>query len=185
MARWRWKTYTAEQIELMKKLYSDGLGSEQISEKFWVTGGVVRRILNRVWFKMRPHNIRGRKHLFDMDFFRSVNTEEKAYWLWFIYADWNVCNRWDTITIALQRRDRPHIQKFADAIWYSEPLRDFESSWKTGKFPSTKICVHCRNMVKDLAEYWVMKRKSSEIRFPRKLSPDLYRHFIRWYFDKI
>lgn len=56
----------------------------------------------------RPFNNR---YIFD-----KIDTEEKAYWLGFLYADWSVGSKEDKIELSLAACDYNHIQKFKDFI---------------------------------------------------------------------
>ena len=48
--------------------------------------------------------------------FETINSEEKAYWLGFLYADGYVGSNTNHIELALQIDDAQHIQKFAEFI---------------------------------------------------------------------
>ncbi len=49
----------------------------------------------------------------DVSFFKDINSEEKAYWLGFVYADGNLTDD-NFFNIALQSRDASHLKKLAD-----------------------------------------------------------------------
>ena len=51
-----------------------------------------------------------RKYNFDENFFDKIDTEEKAYWLGFIYADGAIFKR--TLSIRLSTKDIHHLEKF-------------------------------------------------------------------------
>jgi hypothetical protein len=54
-----------------------------------------------------------RKSTFDYSFFHNIDTEEKAYWLGFIYADGSVsANR---LTVCLVVEGKKHLEKLAAA----------------------------------------------------------------------
>ena len=49
---------------------------------------------------------------FDEHSFDVIDTEEKAYWLGFLYADGNVSNTKNEVGITLQSSDIKHLYKF-------------------------------------------------------------------------
>ena len=48
--------------------------------------------------------------------FEKIDTEEKAYWLGFLYADGSVGSKDDRIELGLAEKDFHHIEKFRDFI---------------------------------------------------------------------
>ena len=48
--------------------------------------------------------------------FETIDTEEKAYWLGFLYADGSVSSNEDKIELGLAEQDMHHIEKFRDFI---------------------------------------------------------------------
>ena len=58
--------------------------------------------------------IRHRKYEFDFNYFENIDTEEKAYWLGFLYADG--CVTPNTVRVELQASDKKHIEKFREAV---------------------------------------------------------------------
>lgn len=48
--------------------------------------------------------------------FEIIDTEEKAYWLGFLYADGSVSSSEDKIELGLAEQDMHHIEKFRDFI---------------------------------------------------------------------
>lgn len=52
----------------------------------------------------------------DKRFFKTIDTEEKAYWLGFLYADGSVSKDLKAVTLELNIKDIDHIRKFKRAI---------------------------------------------------------------------
>ena len=58
-------------------------------------------------------------------YFDKINTEEKAYWLGFLYADGSISSKEDKIELGLAEKDLHHIEKFKqthDKIFLSRVL---------------------------------------------------------------
>ncbi len=124
-----------------------------------------------------------RKTFFDQDFFETIDTQEKAYWLGFLYADGALTkpkNKPNTFIfeLSLKPGDVDHIISFAKAIKYDLSKIKTESYRSRLCFGSTKFCTH-------LIGKGCTLRKSLTLTFPTSdIVPDhLIHHFIRGYFD--
>ena len=122
------RIYTQEEINLMIKLYNDGETYDYIGKEVHTKGSNVSKYLKSLGYGKRPKNLLknhdflslSRKNTVDEDFFENINTEEKAYWLGFLYADGYVCKKHDKyghekggcIELTLQLKDKYHIQIF-------------------------------------------------------------------------
>ena len=132
---------------------------------------------------------------FDNTIFDSIDTEEKAYWLGFIFADGTInsspleINKKPkyTIEISLKADDFHHLKKFNTFMKYKKNGVKIQDA-KCGKV----ICKRCRWTITDkhlwetLNNYGCTPKKSLTLKFPDEnifKSKDLIRHFIRGYFD--
>lgn len=114
--------------------------------------------------------------------FDSIDTEEKAYWLGFIFADGYISSspmRKNTKSIyqfelSLGLKDLNHLEKFRNFVKYEKPL--------------IVDCYRCRFTVANkhfwetLNNYGCTPKKSLTLQFPN-IPEELVRHFIRGYFD--
>lgn len=121
------------------------------------------------------------KHKLNKEYFNIIDTEEKAYWLGFIAADGCVYQMSKTayrLQINLSLTDIDHLQKFNECI---------ESDYiiTTKKVKNSDTCtlkIACKQLTDDLIKYGITPKKSLIIQMPT-LKEELYRHFIRGYFD--
>lgn len=120
---------------------------------------------------------------FNINVFDTIDTEEKAYWLGFIFAD-------GYIGSTPIREDKKSVYNFELSL----ALKDIEHLEKFKKFISfekeiTKDSYRCRLMVANkhfwtiLNSYGCVPNKSLILKFPNCIPNDLIRHFIRGYFD--
>lgn len=120
-----------------------------------------------------------RQYFFDINFFENIDTEERAYWLGFLYADGSLSKRNLSIACHLQYSDRTHLEKLAQILKY------------TGKIQLTKqtncwsITLSSQKMCTDLVSKGCFYNKTYLLRFPteEQVPNHLIRHFIRGYFD--
>ena len=73
-----------------QKLYENGLTLNEISQKLNVTRQSISKQLKKIGVKVLRANIM--KDL-NENVFDSIDTEEKAYWLGFLFADGNISNK--------------------------------------------------------------------------------------------
>lgn len=128
--------------------------------------------------------IKRRKYTVDDNYFNVIDTEEKAYWLGFLYADGYIVSGSDKIGISLGIADKGHLLKFKQAISSTYPINDYKvkSGYKPGALYS-RILITSKQIKNDLINLGVVKNKTLILKFPTTIPNYLIRHFIRGYFD--
>lgn len=113
------------------------------------------------------------------NYFDVIDTEEKAYWLGFIWAD-GYSARKSTWFLCIQIKDIEHLEKFVSTIKYDGHIKfpknsgSFSNSSKMGRLTI------CRKYLCDRIN--LLGRNNIDLRIP-DIPKDLKRHFIRGYFD--
>lgn len=162
------------------ELYINGESSEKIAKNFGINSSTVCRILKRNNIDIRPATENKRKYKIVEDFFENIDTEEKAYFLGFLYADGHIHKRKNNFSLKLKHIDESILKKFAKLIYI-----DFcdENIKKYNKiYPM--IDVYSIKMVSDLIRHGCTPKKSLKIRLPYSSVPNsLMRHFLRGVFD--
>ena len=175
--------WTEDEILFLKNNYNK-LSVKEIAEYLNRTPNSVRLKANKSGCKKSPYNC-------DYNFFKTIDTEDKAYWLGFIAAD-----GWVTITpesnsgsvgIELMHSDIKHLSKFNKSIHgnYKITTRDKKCKISTQPEKTHKMCqirVFSIDMVNDLRQFGISPNKTYEFNLPN-FSDNLMRHFIRGYFD--
>lgn len=116
-----------------------------------------------------------RKYKVNESYFAKIDSEDKAYWLGFIYADGNIRKDERSFQMALQRCDRHHLEKFLDSIESTHPIF-YHSVGADG------ITIKNKEFCKNLVLAGIMPKKSYIIHPPR-LPNHLQRHFWRGVLD--
>ncbi|MDD7794781.1 NUMOD1 domain-containing DNA-binding protein [Clostridium sp. 'White wine YQ'] len=121
------------------------------------------------------------KYTQNSSYFEKIDTERKAYWLGFLYADGCVYEKNEkkkTIIIQLHPDDRNILEEF---------LKDISSDRRicTNKKGYISICVSSTKMANDLINLGCIPRKSLVLKFPSEniVPNNLINHFIRGYMD--
>lgn len=116
------------------------------------------------------------------DFFKNIDTKEKAYFLGLLAADGSVVKnkRSYSIRLELSEKDGYIIQKFNDVANFNETIKTHIDSHAPRKY----ICINSINMAEDLMKYGIVQNKSHKdtIHIP-DLNSVLIPHFIRGFFD--
>ena len=132
------------------------------------------------------------KYYYNKDFFQNIDTEEKAYWLGFLYADGCINRLYRNgklvsmdLEIGLAKEDETHLSKFLNSIQSNVPIKSKTVSLNNRKYEAKRVTICCTKMCKDLCEKGCTPQKSLTLKFPDKSCVDnaLLRHFIRGYFD--
>lgn len=170
--------------------YYNNMKFKEIISKYKIGGGTLYRWLKERGLSKRGHADIGRKYPLNTHFFEDINTEKKAYWLGFLYADGCV---FDTRTqIILQLADIKHIEKFQSAIETTQPIKiflnqksDFGRNQEVKIHDNARIIISSITMSNDLIRQGCYPKKSLTLKFPTidQVPENLMRHFIRGYFD--
>ena len=121
------------------------------------------------------------KHKLNKDYFKTIDTENKAYWLGFIAADGCIYKMSKTayrFQINLKADDINHLIAFNNEI-----ESDYDIITKAvGKSEACQLKIASKEFTEHLIALGITPRKSLTIQMP-ELRDDLYKHFIRGYFD--
>lgn len=122
-------------------------------------------------------------YCFNENYFKSIDSSEKAYWLGFIYADGYVTG--NKFGIALSVVDINHLMKFKESIQSSYPIKTYFSSLPYKSIEYCRMILNSKSFVSDLKDKGVIYNKSLVIEFPSEeiLNKKFYKDFIRGYFD--
>lgn len=115
-------------------------------------------------------------------FFDKIDTEEKAYWLGFFYADGYVGKN-NEVELCLCERDKQHVAKFKEHIKSKHSIVRKKICLKGKVFYAYRISIKDTDLANGLKKHGCMNNKSYCIEMPQLKSKDLYRHFIRGFFD--
>lgn len=175
--------WTEDEVFFLKENYSK-LSVQEIARRLNRTPNSVRLKANKQGLKKSPYNC-------NYNFFKTIDTEEKAYWLGFIASDgWvteNLQTNSGSVGIELKYSDIGHLSKFNKSIQgnYKIDIINKKCKISTQIYKVHKMCqirIFSIDMVNDLKNLGITQNKTYEFVLPN-LPDDLMRHFIRGYFD--
>jgi DNA-binding XRE family transcriptional regulator len=173
-----WAT-DAQKDEICRR-YLEVEGSYALAEEFGMTGGNLGKMLDQRGIKRRSLGEVKRIHSCDHSFFDVIDTEEKAYWLGFMAADGNVATGRPIIKLALTRKDRDHVLRFAAALKSTHALTDYTTTTGHG---GTKFSVASPQLTAGLAKHSIFSNRTFTLEWPDHLDPEYLKHYLRGYFD--
>lgn len=169
-------------------MYKSGMSFRNIEKEIGIPHSTAERVVNQ-YIKDQPIQyslivedkdklIRHRKYIFNNSYFHTIDCEEKAYWLGFLYADGCITN--DAVILTLQANDLKHLIKFRDSLenFTKEPIYRAETN-------SYCLYFNSKEMINDLKHVGCMSRKTFILRFPttNQVPTKFIHHFMRGYFD--
>lgn len=175
-----YKQWTDDEIDFLKTHYKD-MTYKELSDKLHRTKAAVDLKINRLGLKKE-------KYTYDRNYFETIDSADKAYWLGFIHADGcvsindklNSCE----LSIKLQSKDINHLRKFNKCINGNNKIDTFyrECNLNGKIFNGCQIRLYSEKIVHDLSKYGIVPNKSLVIGFPN-LPTSLIPDFIRGVFD--
>lgn len=162
--------------------YQSGQSSEIIGENLKLDSSTVLRILKKNNINIRPATENKRKYKINVDYFQSIDNENKAYFLGLLYADGSLAYGGSGIKLTLQAKDADILEKLSNEIYGFQKIRLSTDSENIREYKSVDI--YSQKMHEDLVKLGCPPRKSFTITFPLNIMPqDLLKHFIRGYLD--
>lgn len=128
---------------------------------------------------------RPRTYALNENIFTNIDTEEKAYWFGFIFADGCISvslTGQHTLQIKLKAGESSFLERFREFIETDRPVKFGKSENKFGKVEFCYLIISSKKLVNDLVKNGLQFRKSNIAIFPN-IEEVFVRHFIRGYFD--
>ena len=161
------------------ELYLQGKSLRQIEQETGIPRKKVSRLLKEAGYevKARSKGTTGiRKYSLNENIFEVIDTQEKAYWLGFLYADGYV--GFGKLEIGLGIKDKGHLEKFQQFMGTDAPITERQ----IGEHRACRILICSNKLLSDLEKHGCTQAKSMTLTFP-ELPEGLTPHFMRGYFD--
>ena len=147
--------------------------------------GVKRQTISK-WLKDKGFEVINYQNRCRMDetVFDNIDTEEKAYWLGFLYADGNISTIGNRLEMNLSSKDLDHMLKFKKFLKLESDIR-IEDNRGEGK-EICRLSIRNKHVWNQLNEKGCVPCKSLILKFPDKSifkSENLIYDFIRGYCD--
>lgn len=166
------------------QLYTNGVSGCKLAKQFNTSTDTIYKILERNNIKRRSNKQNSRIYKADDNYFCQIDTEEKAYWLGFLYADGYITSSGSSklLGISLKSTDKSHIEKLKLALQTDYPINTYTGKTQYGTVEYSRLLINSEKIFDSLNKIGMTERKSLSLVFPN-LQEDLRIHFIRGYFD--
>lgn len=172
------KAWTNEELEYLKNNYL-AKTTKELSVELNRSESATQTKLQKMGLK-RPD-----KYQYDVDYFKNIDTNEKAYWLGFWFADGFVSG--NEATIELQEQDKYILERLNKDVKGNLPLqrvlREREYNHRIIKSDSYKIRFRRKEFIDNLINQGCVFNKTHTLNFPKNVPNSLMNDFIRGYFD--
>lgn len=164
-------------------LYDKLKNIHKVAEKLSVSISPIKRIL-----KSNNIDLSNRRYELNDTFFDEIDSEKKAYWLGFLYADGYIRERktGNSLELKLSTKDLNHIEQFKLDIKSNHRINFSTSKVRyKEKISTSSICgiaLYSNRIVESIKKHGVVCRKTFIIQKP-DIATEFNSHFIRGYFD--
>lgn len=176
------KYHTLNSIEVLEK-YSSLKSIHKVAEYFNVSISPIIKVL-----KINGINLTNRRYDVNHNFFDEIDSESKAYWLGFLFADGYIRERktGNSLELKLSYKDKEHIELFKNTINSNHKITDGYNQVKyKGGISSARmlhLAIYSSKLVNSIKKKGIHSRKTFTITKP-DIDKSLISHFIRGYFD--
>lgn len=162
------KRLSCSEREDIAERYQKGDSVLSLSREFDISSQSIYSLL-----KTRGIKREKRKYKHNEQYFDQIDTEEKAYWLGFFFADGTIDR--NTFGFHIGKMDEPHLHLFTKALASDHAITQTESG--------CRIRIHSPHILSSMLKYGLRSPKSLNLVYPSFLSLDLQLDFIRGFFD--
>lgn len=167
-------------VQMIKKMYLRGMSAYQISKKTgWGRSAIYYHLKKMNITRSNKEN--SRKYEVNHEYFSKIDTEEKAYWLGFIFADGYVTSS-NGKKIGVTSKDIDHLEKFKKDLGATYPVNIYEAHTSYGDSVYGRLLISSEKLYNDLISLGCVEKKSKILQ-PPKVKKELERHFLRGFYD--
>lgn len=188
----------AQKIEIVELYRLGETSTAKLGELYNRTAGSIRQLLHRRGIPVRNDRAHYRKYPLNEKYFDVIDTEPKAYFLGFLYADGYNCVTRNMVCVTLQEKDAAFLHMMNLHLGSNRPLlfiKTKDNNFIHKKFNIKKKFKNAQNsyrlaicnkyMSQQLSALGCVQKKSLVLTFPSHdiVPKHLLNHFLRGYFD--
>lgn len=163
--------------------YNELKNIHKVAKYYNVSISPIIRIL-----KSNQVDLTNRRYGVNHNYFNVIDTQDKAYWLGFLFADGYIRERksGNSLEMKLSIKDKEHLENFRSTINSTHIIKESftKVKYKSG-FSESHMChlaMYSTKLVNSIKSQGFHSRKTFTINFPT-IDETLIHHFVRGYFD--
>ena len=173
-----------EEKDIIDLYQNKNMSTVKIGKKYGCSHKKIAKVLEL--YNIPRTGISKRKYKINENFFDKIDNQDKAYILGFLYADGRNYKPKQTVSMSLQEEDFDILEKIRKCMGNKLPLEyidysnkhDFGYTYKN----QYRMLIFSKHICDSLDNIGMTPNKSLTLEFPM-IDKELYRHFIRGYFD--
>jgi len=154
-----------------------------LSRQFNISSVAIGGLLKRRGYKMKSQSELQRKYEINENFFDTIDTQEKAYFLGFLYADGYNNTERNSVALSLKESDKEILVTLNGLLQPTKPLQYVIVRNNSNTQNQYRLVIANKHLSKKLSELGCTKAKTFTLTYPYWLNAYLAPHFIRGYFD--
>jgi DNA-binding transcriptional regulator WhiA len=149
-----------ENKDIMIQNYINGMTSHEAGSSIGVSFTTCLKELKRRSIPAKSENFY-RQLPINEDYFETIDTEEKAYWLGFITADGSLYEKKHQLHFTLKLSDKHHLEKFLHNIECPKRIQEYHTN--NGHWVC-KVTIQNKKIYSDLKKYGLHQKKSFTVK---------------------
>lgn len=164
-------------------LYQSGKTSTELSKQFSMSVPTVFKCLKKHGVPSRSISEAKRKYSLNEDYFKTIDTHEKAQMLGMIGADGSVASSREVFEITLQKRDEYYLEYMRKCFEYTGPLTTVYN--KHFDTHASRLCITSKIFKDHLANLGIVPKKSLVLTFPTlsQVPDEFLSSYVLGYFE--
>lgn len=171
-------------VTMMYNEYMNGKSLNTLSKELHKDTRTIKKLFVNNDLKLKSSSESSRKYNIKEDYFDIIDSEDKAYFLGFLYADgYNDTNR-GAVNLSLMEKDKEILEVLNNILQPTKPLQ-FVNATKSNKQNQYRLVIANQHISNQLVTLGCSKTKTFNIIFPteEQVPSHLIHHFIRGVFD--
>ena len=175
--------FSNEKIPQIIDLYEQGVSAKLLGTKFSIDKRRVQKWAQEKG-SLRDKSSSHRFTSFNQNIFDVIDSEDKAYWLGFFYADAYNCDITNTFSVTLKDEDYNHLIKLSNFVSLpNDKVKRYLSNLGGKTYPTCCIRLYSKYICEKMTSLGVARAKSFIITYPEWLDKRFNVSFIRGMFD--
>lgn len=180
-----------EELNRIITLYNNGVSLRELENITGYSRKTLSKILKEHNVVIKDNTINSRKYELNEEFFKKIDTKEKAYWLGFMAADGYITSsakqRNQRFGATLSIKDKEHLENFKNCLNATYEIKEYNAS--EGNYNSDsrfcRLLMTSQKSVDYLKQLGIVENKTLILQFPTEEQvPEKYIYdYIRGYMD--